>query len=33
MADKDYDDWILDRSNMQRLVFPMKKTEENIEKK
>ena len=33
MADKDYDDWTLDRSYMQRLVFLMKKTEEKIKKK
>lgn len=33
MADKDYDDWTLDRSYIQRLVFLMKKTEEKIKKK
>lgn len=32
MANKDYDDWTLDRSYMQRLVFLMKKTEEKIKK-
>lgn len=32
MAYKDYDDWTLDRYNMQKLVFLMNKTEERTDK-